>query len=51
MHHAVKNQRVSVQGLVKKPQLDYVSHRGAVWKMGFRAISPLHSSFLPAQSQ
>ena len=27
-HHAVKNKQVTVQGPVKKPQLDYMSHRG-----------------------
>ena len=27
-HHAVKNKRVTVQGPVKKPPMDYMSHRG-----------------------
>ena len=28
LHHAVKNKRVTVQGSVTKPQMDYMSHRG-----------------------
>ena len=28
LHHAVKNKRVTVQGPVKKPPMDYMSHRG-----------------------
>ena len=28
LHHAVKNKRLTVQGPVKKPQMDYMSHRG-----------------------
>ena len=28
LHHAMKNKRVTVQGPVKKPQMDYMSHRG-----------------------
>ena len=34
LHHAVKNKRVTVQGSVKKPQMDDMSHRGGrvqVW--------------------
>ena len=27
--HAVKNKRVTVQGPVKRPQMEYMSHRGA----------------------
>ena len=27
-HHAVKNKRVTAQGPIKKPQMDYMSHRG-----------------------
>ena len=30
LHHAVKNQRVTVQGPAKKPQMDYMSHRADV---------------------
>ena len=29
LHRAVKNKRVTVQGPVKKPQMDYMSHRGS----------------------
>ena len=28
LHHAVKNNRVTVQGPIKKPQMDYMSQRG-----------------------
>ena len=28
LHHAVKKERVTVQGPGKKPQMDYMSHRG-----------------------
>ena len=28
LHRAVKNKRVTVQGPVKKPQMDSMSHRG-----------------------
>jgi len=30
LHHAVKNKRVTVQGPVKKLQMDYMSHKGFV---------------------
>ena len=30
LHHAVKNKRVTVQGPVKKPQMDYMSHSGSL---------------------
>ena len=28
LHHAVKNKWVTVQDPVRKPQMDYMSHRG-----------------------
>ena len=28
LHHTVKNKRVTVQGPVKKPPMDYMSHKG-----------------------
>ena len=30
MHHVVKNKGVTVQGPVKKPQMNYMSHRGSI---------------------
>ena len=30
LHHAVKDKRVTVLGPVKQPEMDFMSHRGAV---------------------
>ena len=38
LHHAVKDERVTVQGPVKKPQMDCMSHRGEEGEGGRRPI-------------
>ena len=40
LRHAVKNKRVTVQDPVKKPQMDYMSHRGGGGARGGRGGVP-----------